>query len=503
LRDVVQLQWGRPRRWTRPWYAIAGALVLVACSATTLRPADCEQATDCRAAFGLGSICGDDGYCQPPQTHPRCTQAYPSDLLDAPQAFAEHIVIGSMFGFVDHLDTMRAAELAIRQLDREGGLAGVPFAILHCDTTPEAGDMATDLEASEEVARFLADVIGVPAIVGPRGSARTQVAFEAIRDDDVLLMSPSSTSPELTALDSPNPTFEAPGLLWRTVPPDTLQAEVIAADMRDRAVQSVAVIYQTGAYGDGLSELFEQRFLALGGTTVEKNPFTSAQFGTIVAHVAERLTAGELQEVLFLSSDIADYVGFLDAAVATDSLLAAYTADGVGVFLADAAYNTTLIGETVDGSAILYPKIRGTRPAPAQGVLFNAFAAAYAAEYDDDAVSSGFTPHSYDAAWLVAYGIAWSQLVEGEITGTGIARGLRRISGGEPVDILPTSWPIVVDRFGVEAAIDVEGASGPLDYDPDTEETSAPIELWSIEADADAEFGWTFVALDRIDPTGG
>jgi branched-chain amino acid transport system substrate-binding protein len=291
-----------------------------------------------------------------------------------------------------------------------------------------------------------------------------------------------------------------PGLLWRTVPPDTLQAEVIAADMRDRAVSRVAVIHQTGAYGDGLTELFEARFIALGGVAVQKNPFTDGQFGTIVATVAESLAAGDAQEVLFLSSDVADYVAFLGAAVATDQLSAAYTDPGVGVFLADAAYNTTLIAETFDGSTMLYPRIRGTRPAPAEGVLFNAFAAAYAAEFSADAVGSGFTPHSYDAAWLVAYGVAWADLVEGRIDGTGIAKGLRRISGGERVEIQPMSWGVVVDRFSAAMPIDVEGASGPLDYDTDTEETAAPIELWAIEPDSGAEHGWGFVALDRIDP---
>lgn len=475
-------------------------VVLVGCSATALRPRECDDADECRAAFGLGSVCGDAGYCEPPQQHPRCSEAFPPELLTAPEDFADHIVVGSMFGFVDHRDTLQAAELAIRQIEREDGLDGKPFAMLHCDTTPEAGDDATDLEASADVAQFLARVVGVPAIVGPRGSARTEAAFDAIRDDGVVLVSPSATSAELVGFDTPNPTFEAPGLLWRTVPPDTLQAEVIAADMRMRGVSRVAVIQQAGAYGDGLTALFEERFLAQGGIAVEKNPFTDGQFGTIVANVAESLVAGDAQEVLFLSSDVADYVAFLGAAMATDQLTAAYTDPDVGVFLADAAYNITLIAETVDGSAELYPRIRGTRPAPAEGVLFNAFAAAYAAEYSEDAVSSGFTPHSYDAAWLVAYGIAWAHYVEGDIDGIGIARGLRRISGGEPIDIAPMSWRTVLDRFAMEMPIDVQGASGPLDYDPDTEETSAPIELWAIEADASAEHGWAFVELDRIEP---
>jgi len=500
LSDAVQrVQRRRPRGRRRLALALALVPGGLGCSATVLRPETCEDSSECRAAFGLGSTCGSDGYCTAPQSHPRCTQAYPANLLETPHVSADRLVIGSLFGFVDHRDTMLAAELAIRQLDQLEGIDGTELAILHCDTT--ASETQTDLEATASAATFLADVIGVPAIVGPRGSARTQTAFESVRDSGVLVISPSATSAELTAIDAVDPTFEAPGLLWRTVPPDTLQAEVIASDMRERAVLRVAVIYQTGSYGDGLSALFEDRFVALGGTEVQRHPFTDGQFGTIVADVGERLGADEVHEVLFLSSDIADYIDFLLGVASTDDLLASYTADGVGVFLADAAYNTMLLEATAATADMVYPHIRGTRPAPADGVYFNAFAAAYAAEFAIDAEGSGFTPHSYDAAWLVAYGSAWSLLTEGSVSGTGIARGLRKVSGGESVAIQPPSWGVVLERFATGTPIDVEGASGPLDYDPDTEETSAPIELWSIVADPEATSGWGFVALERIDPT--
>ena len=48
----------------------------------------------------------------------------------------------------------------------------------------------------------------------------------------------------------------------------------------------------------------------------------------------------------------------------------------------------------------------------------------------------------------------------------------------------------------------MQGASGPLDYASDTEETSAPIQLWAIQPDVEAPSGFAFVELDRIDPTG-
>jgi len=480
--------------------AVAVAVAVLSCTFTAIEPEACEASDDCKRAFGIGSVCGADGFCGEPRTHPRCTRSWPSGLLDSPEDFSDHLVIGSLFGFVDHADTLLAAELPIRQVEAQGGLDGRPVGIIHCDTTAMAGDELDDIEGAADAALFLAQAIGVPAIVGPRGSSRAQAVFEAVRDRDVVVISPSATSPALTGIDATDPSFETPGLLWRTVPPDTLQAKVIAADMRERGVGRVAAMYQVGAYGESLTALFETEFIAGGGTTVERMPFESGQYATMVATVGEALGANELDEVLFVSSDIADYTGFLLAASASDDLIAAYSADDKGVFLADSTFNEIQLVDTVNRATTLYPRIRGTRPASADGVLFNAFAAAYAAEFDADADSSGFTPHAYDAAWLVLYGLARATFEEKTIGGIGIARGLRSVSAGDSIDILPTSWGTVVQHFRSGTSIDVRGASGALDYDPDTEETTAPISVWAVVVDAEAATGWAFVELEQIDP---
>jgi branched-chain amino acid transport system substrate-binding protein len=472
------------------------------CTLTALDPAECEDGAECRAAFGPGSVCGDDGRCSAPRLHPRCTRAWPPTLLTAPEQHRDTLVIGSVFAYEEHADTQRAAELAIRQVADQGGLDGRMFGIVHCDSTAMAGDQLDDIAGAADAARFLATAMGVPAIVGPRGSSRTEAVFEAVREHGTLVISPSATSPSLTGLEAADPTFDAPGLLWRTVPPDTLQSKVIIADMRARGVERVAVLYQAGAYGEGLATLFEAGFLAAGGGLVDRQSFASGQFATQVATVGDALATGELDEVLFVSSDIADSIGFLIAASATDDLLAAYGSETIGIFLTDAAFNIALIEDTVGRAATLFPRIRGTRPAPAEGVLFNAFAAAYAAQFDANADSSGFTPHAYDATWLVLYGIARASHAEPSIDGTGIARGLRSVSEGPAVDILPTSWPTAVAQLRMGGSIDVRGASGPLDYDPATEETIAPISVWAIEPDGGAPSGWDFVELERVEPDG-
>lgn len=475
------------------------ACIGVGCSLTTVDRQACTGSQECRAAFGLGSAC-EEGFCAPLHPLARCGRSYPEDLLAEPEAYADHIVIGSIYGFTDHLDTLLATELAVRQVDQRSGLDGVPFAVLHCDYTPMAGDQLDDIEATRLISGWLAREIGVPAIVGPRGSARAEAAFTEIRDDGVLLISPSATSPDLTALDGTSPSDELPGLLWRTAPPDSLQSAVIAADMRERGVAHPAVIYQTGAYGDGLRELFVERFVAAGGDEPELFPFSDGDFATGLAEVADGIVAGEIDEVLFLSSDIADYVAFFTAATATDELLAAFDEPEVGIFLADAAFAAALLEDVPAQAHMLFDGVRGTRPAPAMGALYNAFAAAYAAEFSADPASSGFNPHAYDAGWLVAYGAAWSQLVEGGISGLGIARGLRHVSEGPAIEIQPSDWSAVVEQFRRGEGVDVQGASGPLDYDPATEETVAPIELWQIVPDPAAPSGFDFAAIARIDP---
>ena len=62
-----------------------------------------------------------------------------------------------------------------------------------------------------------------------------------------------------------------------------------------------------------------------------------------------------------------------------------------------------------------------------------------------------------------------------------IARGLRKLSSGSPLEIRATSWSQLLERFRQRESVDVIGASGELDFDPNTEEASGLIETWIIE----------------------
>jgi branched-chain amino acid transport system substrate-binding protein len=433
---------------------------------------ECTSNTECRASFGLGSTCGGDGLCSTAAVSPRCTQTFPDDLFSRRDKYKDTIVIGSLMdrSSATHAARERSSRLAVKQVNDEGGVDGHTFGVVYC--TYEANPSFDDLKAPDAAlasAHFLAEGLGVPAILGPAGSGDVSAVYRALMGKGTLVMSPSATSPALTELD-PAATDAAPGLLWRTAPPDTLQGPVIAADMATRSISQVFLIAQKGAYGEGLATIFQQSFK--GDVTLRVFDSENARTALVTEAAASPAT-----EVLFISSTQADVIAFLNAAAQN----AAYATKTF--FLTDSAANK----EVIDGSPpAVFDRIRGSRPTPVNSAdtVFNNFRGSYASEYSEDVTAFSFTAHMYDATWLVFYGAASSLFSHNDVSGVGIAQGLRKLSSGKAFDVQPLNWGGILETLRTGAGVNVRGASGELDYDPVTEETSAPIQVWTIGASA-------------------
>ena len=463
------------------WRCLAIAAVGLAhtgaCTFNTLEVAECETSAECRSDFGLGYVCRDDGRCEEADLSPRCTETYPPDLFDDRFEQRDRIVFGNI---VDRSVTLfrafeRTAQLAYDQANTRGGLDGREFGAVFCsvEENPDIDDL-DHIEAAVASVEYLTRTVGVPAILGPATSVEVQNAFLAMTGQDVLMISPSATSPALTDLDPARVSDAEPGLLWRTAASDALQGVAIASDMltgRDPPVTSVAAIHEVGAYGEGLYEVFASAFRD-GGGEVEEYPYAdSGQLAEVIAQVG----SSSVQEVLFISSDTQTIIGFLDSVAS----LAQF--ETKSLFMTDPAANPDVLAEA-SGTALA--KVRGTRPAPLDEDedVYASFIASYAGEFGDDVRGFPFTPNVYDAAWLLAYGAAWATLREdGAIAGSTMARGLRRVSSGQDVEIRPSGWSSVLQVFRGGGTVDLKGASGELDFDPDTEETSAGIEVWHVK----------------------
>jgi branched-chain amino acid transport system substrate-binding protein len=455
------------------------ALLLLAtssagCSLGTVDVTSCNTNAECRESFGLNAVCGADGLCNVEPTAARCDRTYPADLYQQPERYADSLVIGSLMDRSEpkKVARERAAQLAATQVDEFGGLQGHPIALVMCTVEPNHGGDGLGLEdASTSTARYLANVVGTPAIVGPSSSDNVLAVFEELKGSDTLVISPAATSPALSDADPDDVSDENPGLLWRTPPSDSAQGPKIADDMSARGVTSVAAIVQNGAYGDGLRKVFLEA--TDSSITVQELRYSLAVERN---DAISQASVSNVDEVLFISSESSDIVAFLEL-VASDSGF-----DDKTLFLTDAAASVDVVSSA---PTALVSRLRGTRPKPLDGseLVYKTFINAYQSSFGEDVTQFSFTAHAYDAAWLVFYGAAWAQLNEaGGIGGRNIARGLRRVSEGNDLfEVKGTTWLDIVGRFESGVGVDLRGSSGDLDFDPTTEETSGEIEVWVVD----------------------
>lgn len=465
--------------------ACAAMLALAASCTLTRSSVDaCTSNADCRAAFGSGLVCGGDGLCEKAPPNPRCADAFPVDLLTRPESYPNAIVFGSLIvgGIESQRARANATRLAITQANEQGGLDGRLFGVVFCDLAEDAKyDSLKRAEAAVAGARYLSDVVGVPAIVGPSASPDALSVFEVVKSSDVLVISPSATSPELTSADIVEvATDERPGLLWRTAVPDTAQGAAIARHLEAEQppVTNVTVIHERGAYGDGLEKVFRASF-EKAGRTVRALGYDAGVTGQLTEAIVAG-ASGAPQFVLFFSSQSADQSAFVNAVKGLPSY------DTIKLFLTDTAANKDLLTNAA-GSAVVFPRIVGSRPLVPEGNVFDVFRTGYTAAFREDPNAFTFVPHAYDATWLVQYGSAYALRVEGRVTGSGIARGLRRVApAGEELSVTPGSWKRIADDVSQSRPVNLTGASGRLDFDPATEETSGVIEIWKISADGQA-----------------
>jgi len=462
---------------------LAPFVLLFSCSLGP-NPEKCVRDQQCRNAFGLGATCGEDGLCAIAGSNIRCDQTYPSDLLSRPEKHSKDLILGTLFDGQTDRPQQQSVELAAMQVNDNIGagdwLDGRQVGIIHCTyETDLALDDLDYAEAAEDAVAYLVDVMGVRTLVGPATSAQSEVVYPLAEASDVVVVSPSATSVFLSNIDGAISTDEDPGLFWRTAPPDNLQGYAIANDMSARGVTHVSVVHQAGSYGTGLADVAIQNFGQLG-VQVDRLVFENSSQLTDAIVDAARLDG--VQEVLFISSEIADVVAFLGGAEG----IAEYVdvVDPLEVFLTDSASDPILFEQT---SGTLDAQIRGTRPRVPNGGEYEAFSVAYNVAFGQDPASAVFTSFSYDAAMLALYGAAWAHFNEADYGGTSVARGFRQVSDEQQAarGIRGTRYADGVTPFEDGQPINLAGASGALNFDDVTGETSNPIEVWVINATHD------------------
>ncbi|MBN1206002.1 MAG: ABC transporter substrate-binding protein [Myxococcaceae bacterium] len=362
---------------------------------------------------------------------------------------------------------LNAILLALKSIN-ERGAAGKKLRLHVCDT-------AFDTDRAAKQTEWLITEKKVVALL-TAGSTQTLAAAAISLPAGVLTMSSSATSPELTKKED-NSTL---GLLWRTSPSDVIQGKVIAnlllTDPRFNTAQKVGLIHLDDLYGQGLRDVL---LTELGSTA--KNP-------TVVSYALkdEAAITAAVTELDRQDPDLTIVVGFEDDA----SLIIKRAANSTNLkagsghrwFFTDSAKDAQLLQDaTVRGQI---QGAYGTAPAQGVGLAFNSFRSTFITDFKADPLEYSFTSHSYDSMYLLGLGVAYSQGTSNAVTSLKIAEGLTQVSNEAlpPIELAPSKFTETSGELAAGRSINVEGASGSLQFN-EAGEAPSPIELWRVVDD--------------------
>lgn len=367
-------------------------------------------------------------------------------------AVQAEVKVGFLGGFTGPIESLTppiydAARLAVQHINEQGGILGGQTLVM-----PSGDTTCSDAAAAANAADRMVNTERVTAIVGALCTGETiAAANNAGIPGGVLMVSPASTAPAVSDLDDND-------LVFRTVPSDAFQGEMLAKLLLDKGIDEVVVTFVNNDYGRGLADSFVGGFEAGGGQVAENLAHEDgradyrSELGSLSATGVETLVVlayadSSGQTVLrqaYESGAFTQYVG-ADGMVG-DGLLRAVGADALEGMIA-----------TRPGS----PELPGTE-------IFQELA--QEAGIDPSAV---FAAQAYDAAFLVALAIEQNGSAERE----GLSAALRSVSSAPGEVILPGEWEKAVELIAAGQEINYEGASGSHEFDENGDVPGVVVEM--------------------------
>ena|SRR3989339_65742 len=272
--------------------------------------------------------------------------------------------VGTMF--------QKVSDLAVSEINASGGVGGKQIELVYEDGKC---DGATASTATQK----LVNVDGVKFILGGICSGETLAAAEITQQARVLLLSPASTSPDIT---------NSGDLVFRTYPSDDYEAKLVAAYAQENGLGRAAIISENTDFGQGLREAFVASY---EGDLVFNESYNTGEtdFRTLIT----KMRAANPQMV---------YVA-AQTNISGELILKQIQESGmnVGIF----AVSSMLDRSAIAANASLYEEvIMAEVQLPTEGKAADMFAA-YQELYGNTPEFSAYSASGYDSVYLLAEAI--------------------------------------------------------------------------------------------------
>lgn len=350
----------------------------------------------------------------------------------------------------------KAAELAVEEANaafkQAGSDSSVTLQVADTETKPQPAVQAGNKLVSD----------GASCLAGAWASANTiPVGQSVAAKQQVPLISPASTSPEITDLPDE-------GYVFRTAPSDALQGEVLSDAVAEEFGEdaTISVAGRNDAYGDGITASFAEAFEENGGTIngpilydVEASTYDS-EASDIVANSPDGYVIIDFEDPYVKVGDALARTGDFDATKM-------WTADG----LAFDKIPNTIPAAALDGAS-------GTRPAtPEDTETAQAFTKLFEDSKQKPKERNTFDAQNFDAVSLCVL----AAVAAGSTEGPDIQSKIQEVASapGEQYDYTQMADAIEALQNGDD--IDFQGVSGPLDLDDNGDPTIATYEVYSYK----------------------
>jgi len=328
-----------------------------------------------------------------------------------------------------------AEQAAIAEINAAGGLLGEKAVLIEGDTgcsSQQAVDSANKLVNVEQV-------IGIAGALcsGATIPSASNVAVPA----GVVMISPASTSPEITNLKDND-------YLFRTAPSDAFQGGVLAKLVLSKGIKKVALSFINNDYGVGLANTFRKEYTAMGGTIAgdqvheEKKQSYRSELASLSSGGADTLiilAMGEGSGMTIVRQSLES--GFFKTFVGADGMLTDKLVEAIG-------------GDNLQGNMF------GTTPTSKASAQLDKFKSMYGSGKSFK-YGSPFTAQAYDAVMLIAL----AAQAAGSKDRTALRDNLRKVSNAPGEVVGPGDWAKAVALLKAGKDINYEGASGSHEFD--------------------------------------
>jgi len=307
----------------------------------------------------------------------KLTALFLSSSLLASSAMAEITIgfIGPVTGPVAAygVQASNGVKVAVEEINKKGGINGeaLSFKIFDDAADPKQGVSSANQVAGE----------GILYVVGPVTSNSAMPVSEILYENGVLMVTPSSTTPELSNRGMWN--------ILRTIGRDDQQADYVAAYAGEHwADKRIAILHDKATYGKGLADAFKT---ALNAAGIEEVTYGSINPGEKDYSVTVNL----------LKAENVDYVYYGGYHPEAGLLLRQMREHGVeAVMVGGDGLNTSelaaIAGDAVNGTMFTNSVDSSTNPLAAEAL--EALKAA-------NLPAETFTMNGYAAVQVIAYGI--------------------------------------------------------------------------------------------------